>query len=192
MSDDGVGGRPGVVDGPLIGPSPPQAVTVPRLGSLRWAELVVFAVAGGWVGSTAEAAPRVALAAVSRHAARRADVLADRLPSAGPFEASVVTAPAADALVDLAADLETLDSTFDRLVVLGDVVLPGIAESLESLVATLSPVADATSLRTLPPLVVDLRADAHALRTCVRASWGDAASATVGAFAERLASAGGW
>lgn len=176
----------------MIGPSPPQAVSVGRLGSLRWAELVAFAVAGGWVTSTPEPAARVALAAASRHAARRAGVVADRLPTAGALEASVVTVPAHPGLVEVVADLEVLASTADRLAVLGDVVLGGIADALDAFVPTLSPVADATSMRTLPPLVDDLRADVGLLGACGRSLGIAPTSGVVEGFADRVATLGGW
>ncbi len=183
------GGAPG---GSVIGPSPPQAVSVARLGGLRWADLVVFAVAGGWVTSTPEPAARVALAGVSRHAARRAGVLGDRLPTAGALEASAVTVPADPGLADVVADLESLVPTADRLAVLGQVVLSGIADALDALVGTLSPVADATSLRTLPPLVDDLRTDAAALGACGSGLGPVPTPGVVDAFAGRVAALGGW
>ena len=178
--------------GAVIGPSPPQAVSVRRLGALRWAELVVFAVAGSWMPSTPEPAARVALAGVSRHAARRAGVVGDRLPTAGALEASVVTVPADPGLVAVVADLEVLVPTADRLAVLGDVVLGGIADALDALVRTLSPVADATSLRTLPPLVDDLRADAAALGGCGRRLGLVATPGVADGFADRVVALGGW
>ena len=192
MRSDGVGGYPGLPPGPVVGPSPPQALSVGRLGALRWAELAVFALAGGWVTSTPEPTACVAFAGVSRHAARRAGVLGDRLPPAGPLEASVVTVPASPALAGIVADLEGLAATGDRLVALGEVVLPGIADALESLVRTLSPVADATSLRYLPPLVDALRADAALLVGCAGDLGRDGGSRVVADLAEQVVVAGGW
>lgn len=179
-------------DAPVIGPSPPQALSVARLGALRWAELSVFALAGGWVTETPEPEARVVLAGVSRHAARRAGVLGDRLPTAGALEASVVTLPSAPELAEILRAIEVLEGTADRLAALGEVVLPGIADALASLIATLSPVADATSLRTLPPLVGDLGADGAALRRCATALGLSGTPGVAEALAERIAAAGGW
>lgn len=180
------------VDGPVIGPSPPQAVSVARLGALRWAELAVFALAGGWVTTTTEPEARVLLAGVSRHAARRAGVIGDRLPTAGALEASVVTLPPAPEFADIVGAIELLEGTADRLAALAEVVLPGIADAVASLVSSLSPIADATSLRTLPPLVDDLRLDASGLRECAAALGLAGTPGAAEAIAERIRAAGGW
>lgn len=209
-------GRSGVsTPGVTVGPSPPQVVAVGRLGALRWAELAVFAVAGSWVPSTDDAATRVVLAGVSRRAARRAAIIGDRLPTAGTLEASIVTVPASPDLLDVVADLERLDGAPARAAALGAVVLPGIADALEALLQTFSPVADATSLRTLPPLVTELRVDAADLLRCLDGATGaevpqagapqagtQAEAPPVGTLAEvhevqeafigRIAAAGGW
>lgn len=196
---DSASGTAAMSAGSVVGPSPPQSVTVARLGALRWAELVVFAVAGSWVPSTPEPAARIALAGVSRHAARRAGVLGDRLPTAGPLHAGAVTVPASPALLGVAADLDEVVGTVERLAVLGGVVLPGIGEALEELLGSLSPVADATSLRTLPPLLDDLRSDAAALDRCAgepglgaAGVGGDVRGDAAAGIAARVAAAGGW
>lgn len=179
-------------EGVLAGPSPPQAVSVARLGGLRWAELAIFAVAGDWVRSTPEPAARVALAGVSRHAARRAAVIADRLPSVGALAAPVVTVPRSAALADAVTDMAEITGTGDRLALLGEFVLPGVAEDLAALLASLSPVADATCLRTLPPLVTGLRSDGSSLVACVRAGDLQVSGGTLERLGERFALTGGW
>lgn len=175
-----------------FGPSPPQAVTVGSLGALRWAELAVFGLAGGWVLSTPEPTARVLLAGVSRHAARRAGVLGDRLPPEGALKASVVTVPASAELAELLAEVERLDRTAVRLGVLGGVVLDGMADALDALVGTMAPVADATNLRLLPSLVADLRTDARQLTDAAAGLAGGAAPADAASFASRVSTAGGW
>ena len=96
------------------------------------------------------------------------------------------------ALAEAVTELAGIAETGDRLMVLGGVVLPGVAEVVEALVATLSPVADATCLRTLPPLATDLRSDAASLVTCARAL-GVGSDPGVGArFGAQVAAAGGW
>ena len=185
----GDGGNP--VDG-MIGPSPPQADTVAALGALRWAELSVFALAGGWVPTTDEPEARVVLAGVSRHAARRAGVIGDRLPPEGALEASIVTVPASPVLADVVGEVAGLVDDAERLTVLGEVLLAGIADALDGLVATLSPVADATCLRVLPPLVADARNDATRLADCARRRGIAPSGVDVADVAGRIAAAGGW
>jgi hypothetical protein len=146
-------------DGALFGPSPPQAVSVARVGNLRWAELQAFAVVGSWVSTTPEHAVGVALDGISRHAAWRAAQLADRLPVVGALAAEVVTVPRDNGLVGVVQGLAALDATAARLAALDEVVLAGLAASGSALLATLSPVADAPLLRVLPMVISDLDRD---------------------------------
>lgn len=174
----------------MFGPSPPQAVTVPRLGQLRWAELQVFAVAGRWAADDPHPPAAVAFAAVSQHAAWRARTIGDRLPPAGHLNAGVVTVAASSGLEAVVAELSALDRTGDRVAVLGEVVLPALASAVGGLLATLSPVADAPSLRALPLVVDDANRD-RALLSAVVVPEGPTAG-VVDRFLASVAAAGGW
>jgi len=186
----------------VFGPSPPQAVSVARVGNLRWAELQVFTVVGSWVASTPEHEVRIALAGVSRHAAWRATVLADRLPAVGALATDVVTVPRHDDLVLVIGQMAALDATADRLAVLGDVVLAGLEVSVSALLGTLSPVADASALRALPMVIQDLNRDRATVSGLLSRADADAdadpgvdAGAGAGAasgIAAALGAAGGW
>jgi hypothetical protein len=178
----------------MFGPSPPQAVSVARVGNLRWAELQVFATVGSWVTSTPEHDVRVALAGMARHAAWRASALADRLPVVGALAASVVTVPRHHDLVALVGQVVGLGSTADRLTVLGDVMLAGLHASSSALLETLSPVADAPLLRVLPMVMDDLSRDRTAVATLVARPdiAGNVAGGGAAAVAAALADAGGW
>jgi hypothetical protein len=184
----------------MFGPSPPQAVSVARVGNLRWTEVQVFATVGSWVTSTPEHDVRVALAGMARHAAWRASALADRLPVVGALAATVVTVPRHGDLVAVMDQVAGLGSTADRLTVLGDVVLAGLHASSSALLETLSPVADASLLRVLPMVMDDLSRDREAATTLVArpdsagnvAGDGSSASPTAAAVAAALADAGGW
>lgn len=169
-----------------------------RVGNLRWAELQVFAVVGSWVVTTPEHEARVALDAVSRHAAWRAGMLAERLPQVGALASGVVTEARNDDVVAAVEEMAAVQSTPDRLVVLGDVMLGGLVASSLALVDTLSPVADAPLLRVLPMLIDDLGRD-HALVSNLMADnvvAGGPAGHAGGSIASRLAlavdAAGGW
>lgn len=174
----------------MFGPSPPQAVTVPRLGQLRWAELQVFAVAGRWSGDDPDPAAAVAFGAVSMHAAWRARTIGDRLPPAGHLNVAVVTVAASPGLGSVVADLAALTATADRVAVLAEVVLPALASAVGDLLATLSPVADAPSLRALPLVVDDVNRDV-ALLAGLAVPTGPAAG-VVDRFSASLVAAGGW
>jgi len=176
----------------VCGPSPPQAVSVTRVGNLRWTELQVFSVVGSWVVSTPGHEGRVVLAGVSRHAAWRAALLADRLPRVGALAVDVVTMPRDDGLVAVVEQLAAVDSTADRLAVLGDVVLGGLASAASALLATLSPVADAPLLRALPMVIDDLNRDRAVVSGLVVGLDGGTGSPTVAAVATALDGAGGW
>lgn len=180
----------------VFGPSPPQAVSMARVGNLRWAELQAFAVVGSWVMTTPEHDVRVAMDAVSRHAAWRAQMLADRLPAVGALAVDVVTVPRHAGLVAVVEEMAIVQSTADRLAVL-DVVIAGLVEATSTLIDTLSPVADAPLLRALPMVVADLRRDGAAV-AALRADAdngsdaSDASDASVTMLSSRLVDVGGW
>lgn len=177
-----------------VGPSPPQHATMTRLGNLRWAELQVFTVTGGWVASSVDPSVATVLSAVSAHAAWRARNLADRLPTIGEFRAPAVTVPAAASLEDLMTRIAAIEGDAPRVAVLADVVLPSLVAALGDLAATLSPVADAPSLRIIPIGVTDLEADIACLAELVPT--GDPTSPSSDTFVTdvrtALAAAGGW
>ncbi len=181
----------------VFGPSPPQAVSMARVGNLRWAELQAFAVVGSWVVTTPEHDVRVALDAVSRHAAWRAQMLGDRLPTVGALAVDVVTVPRHAGLVAVVEEMATVQSTADRLAVLDDVMIAGLVEATTTLIDTLSPVADAPLLRALPMVVADLRRDGAvvaALRADADNGSGgsDASDASAALVSSPLVDLGGW
>jgi hypothetical protein len=187
--DDPVATVPG-----SVGPSPPQAFTMARLGNLRWAELQVFSIAGGWVGTSDDPAVAVTLSAVSAHAAWRARNLADRLPTIGEFRAASVTVPTSDAMAGFPGELVNLDGDLRRVAVLAEVLLPSLVAALNGLVEVLSPVADAPSLRIIPICVADLEADVGRLTDVIATAGAELDQFDVFLAGTRtsLESAGGW
>lgn len=139
--------------------SPPQHVTMSRLGNLRWAELALFGVLGSWAANEDDDATRLVLEPAARHAAWRAVQLADRLPREGHLEVNTVTQPAHPDLVDVVAGLAGVSGSAQRLVVAFEVALPALAASVTGLASQLAPVADAPSLRILPVLAADIDRD---------------------------------
>jgi O-succinylbenzoate synthase len=168
-------------------PSPPQELTMARLGNLRWMELRAFEILGSWVNSTPEPDIAVAFAAASRHAAARASVLAGRLPREGHLRLAVVTQPRTDELAGVLDALSGQTETTARVGV-AQALLAAIAEALDGLVPTLSPVADGPSLRALPLVRADLDVDRSALEMLAGGAPGTRA---VDEAADQLARAGG-
>jgi len=130
-----------------------------RLGNLRWAELALFGVLGSWAANEDDDATRLVLAPAARHAAWRAEQLADRLPREGHLEVNTVTQPAHPDLEEVVAGLAGVSGSAQRLVVAFEVALPALAASVTDLASQLAPVADAPSLRTLPVLAADIDRD---------------------------------
>lgn len=139
--------------------SPPQHVTMGRLGNLRWAELALFGVLGSWAANEDDDATRLVLEPAARHAAWRAAQLADRLPPEGHLKVNTVTQPAHPDLEEVVAGLVGVSGSAERLVVAFEVVLPALAASVTGLASQLAPVADAPSLRILPVLAADIDRD---------------------------------
>jgi hypothetical protein len=163
-------------------PSPPQHVTVSRLGNLRWTELRVFEIFGAWVVSCPEPGIGAAFARASRHAAGRARLLGDRLPAAGHLRAEVVTVPASSAFAAALDDLAAADATPERLGA-ATALLDGLSGAVEEFLGSLSPVADGPSLRTLPLVVADLGVDRAVFRAL-----GDLMGADVDRFVHQQSS----
>lgn len=147
----------------VIGPSPSQLTTVTAVGALRWIELHVFRLAGVWSSSADAPAVAVELAVVSRHAADRARVLADRLPREGHLRLEVVTVPPSAEVAEGVEALMSVDGDLDRVAILADAVLGPLSDAVGALTDELSPVADAPLLRVLPGLGIDLDADRQRL-----------------------------
>jgi hypothetical protein len=178
------------VTGPAeVGPSPPQHLTVSRVGALRWLELATFRLAGGWVATSSQPGVAVTLAAVSRHAADRARMLADRLPRAGHLRLEVVTVPTStesEAFLDAAG---TRTDDLERVVVLGDGLGPALVAGYAGLGEGLSTVADASLMRVLPGLLDDVERDRRRLAECASTVLGTdpgsaAWSAALGSFGD--------
>jgi hypothetical protein len=166
-------------------PSPPQHVTVPRLGNLRWAELRAFELFGQWVVDTGDDEVGVAFANASRHAAARARLLADRLPSAGNLRADEVTRPSSDQFAAVVEELAAAETPAARLA--GAVaLLDSLAAAVDALLPTLSAVADGPSLRALPLVRADLDAERQVLGALARAT-----GAEPGPVEDRLKACGG-
>ena len=177
-----------------VGPSPPQAFTMARLGNLRWAELQLFSITGGWVGTSDDPAVAVTRSAVSARAAWRARNLADRLPTIGEFRAASVTIPTSDAMAGAVGELVSLDGDHRRVAVLAEVLLPSLVAALNELAEVLSPVADAPTLRIIPICVADLEADVGRLTDVLATAGAELEQLDVFLAGTRtsLESAGGW
>lgn len=113
------------VPGPVLPAGPATMLELgAALGADVWWCEQLFAVAGGWVETTAEVAVRIHLAELSRVAGDHAQALRGLLPRPAPVDPAAWVAapsPAASAVVD---DLAGTSGTAARLAVVHRVVLP--------------------------------------------------------------------
>lgn len=113
------------VPGPVV---PPGPATMLELGAaigadVWWCEQV-FALAGGWVESTADAAVRAHLAELSRVAGDHAVALRGVLPRPAPVDPAAWVGPPSAAAAELAAGLGDVADAASRLASLHRVLLP--------------------------------------------------------------------
>lgn len=131
------------------------AETARRLGRLRWVELRLFEVLGGWVASTPEPAVQAMLAAQSYHHAWHGRLWGERFPSGYGHDLEAATAPASAALARWVDDVAALDRTADRLCGLYRVVLPRLIVDYRTWRDEANPVSDGPLLRWLGFVLAD-------------------------------------
>jgi hypothetical protein len=124
-------------------------LTAARLGRLRWVELRLFEIMGGWVASTPEVAAKSALAEQCYHHAWHAELWAARFPQGYGHDLQEATQAGSEALSGWFDDLAALPTTLDRLAALYRVVVPRLALAYRDWEAKANPVADGPLLRWL-------------------------------------------
>jgi hypothetical protein len=129
--------------------------TAARLGRLRWLELRVYEVMGGWVASTREPEAKVLLAEQCYHHAWHADVWGERFPSGYGLELDEATGPGGPALAGALDRIAALASTADRLTALYQVVLPRKIVAYREWRERANPVSDAALVRWLQLVLSD-------------------------------------
>ncbi len=157
---------------PPAAPEPPDALALGRwLGAHRWLELQLFEVLGAWSASADEPGARSLLAALSRHHAWHAELLAGCVPEVAGTTVDSVTGPGGAEPVVAALRNAGERSTegeaggADRVDAVGAVaavvrsVLPRLIVTYADRQAALSPVRDAPVIRALGLILHDLRAD---------------------------------
>jgi hypothetical protein len=132
------------------------AETARRLGRLRWIELRLFEVLGGWVASTPEHEVKAMLAAQSYRHAWHGQVWAERFPAGYGHDLDQATAAAGEAgLGGWMAQVAALEGSVARLTALYRVVLPRLVVGYRRWQQEADPVADGPLLRWLGFVLVD-------------------------------------
>ena len=150
-----------------------------RLGGLRWVEMELFRVSGGWVPSTPEPDVRVAWAVQSQHHGWHAEVLRERLPELRHLDVETLTAPPAGWAATLLA-VDALTSTPDRLAAWFELVVPALVAEYESLAEGVDEVATPGLRRWLDHVLLDERSDAvEGAALCAAHPGGDAVVAAL-------------
>ena len=130
-----------------------------RLGRLRFVELRLFEVMGGWVGSTPEPQVKALLAEQCYHHAWHADLWADRFPQGYGHDLAAATAAGGAHVGGWLDDLAALEGTVARLAGLYRVVLPRLALGYRRWRSEADRVSDGPLLRWLELVSTDETAD---------------------------------
>jgi hypothetical protein len=132
------------------------AETARRLGRLRWVELRLFEVVGGWVASTPEAEVKAMLATQSYHFAWHGRVWAERFPAGYGHDLEEATTAGDDGgLAAWMDQLAALEDSPARLTGLYRVVLPRLVVAYRRWREEADPVADGPLLRWLGFVLAD-------------------------------------
>lgn len=160
-----------------------------RLGSLRWAEMQLFELLGGWVQSTEEPDAKLLFAVNSHHHAEHAATLLGRLPAAGEWAAELVTAPAHPTIEPVLVGVADLgdDQTLERLVAVYRVIVPALLVAYAVHIERTNEVADAAVRRSLRMVIDDESRDWRAGQALIARRLVDSASVgRAAAFQQRL------
>ena len=130
-----------------------------RLGRLRFVELRLFEVMGGWVGSTPEPQVKALLAEQCYHHAWHADLWADRFPQGYGHDLAAATAAGGAHVGGWLDELAALEGTVARLAGLYRVVLPRLALGYRRWRSEADRVSDGPLLRWLELVSTDETAD---------------------------------
>lgn len=132
-----------------------------RLGALRWVELELHRLLGGWVQRCAEPSVKLAIAEFSEHHGWHGELLEARMPTVRALSPSAQTvgAPGAIALVEALERLGDEVSDAQRLALYVRCVIPQLVDAYDTLRADCGPVADAPALRTIRFIRDDLVGD---------------------------------
>ena len=125
------------------------AETARRLGRLRWVELRLFEVLGGWVASTPEPAVKAMLAAQSYHHAWHGRLWAERFPSGYGADLEEATSSDGTGLAAWMDGLSALEGSVARLAGAYRVVLPRLVVAYRRWRDEADPVADGPLVRWL-------------------------------------------
>jgi len=135
------------------------AETARRLGRLRWVELRLFEVVGGWVSSTREADVQAMLATQSYHFAWHGRVWAERFPAGYGHDLELATSPGPsevdDGLAGWMTRVAALEGSVARLTGLHRVVLPRLVVAYRRWREEADPVSDGPLLRWLGFVLAD-------------------------------------
>jgi hypothetical protein len=135
------------------------AETARRLGRLRWVELRLFEIVGGWVASTPEPEVKALLAAQSYHHAWHGRVWAERFPAGYGLDLEEATSPGpghvGDGLAGWLSEVAVLDGSVARLTGLYRVVLGRLVVGYRYWREEADPVADGPLLRWLGFVLAD-------------------------------------
>lgn len=132
-----------------------------RLGALRWVELALHRLLGGWVQGCAAPSLKLAIAEFSEHHGWHGELLEARIPNVRALSAETQTvgSPGAVALIDALERLGDEVSAAQRLALYVRSVIPQLVEAYDTLRADCSPVSDAPALRTIRFIRDDLTTD---------------------------------
>lgn len=135
------------------------ATAARAVGHLRWWQVQLFEVLGGWVPSTPEADVKLHWASSSRQHGWHSELWAARLPELADLAVDRVTRPPDDAAGLAVEAVAAATTTLERLVGIHRVVVPHLLVAAGRLEAAASPVAESSLLRTLRLVTEDLVAD---------------------------------
>lgn len=136
--------------------------TVALVARHAWLEERLFEVLGAWIPSTADPQVKRLVATECHHHAWRAEQLGTLLPE--PWQTvpdSLRPAEPAD-LAPFVAALAALDGDVERVAVLAEVVLPGLAGAYDAHLARTTEAADGPLARVLRLVRFDTAGDAEA------------------------------